>query len=98
MPRATHHHTTHNRTRTRYVCPQVQRYSDDTFYAFTRGTTFVALTNAGSNSGTLMRTITYHPYKEGTKLCEMCAPPNPPPTRAHNSVSVVYVCAVVRFV
>lgn len=55
--------------------PQVQRYSDDSFYAFTRGTTFVALTNAGSNSGTLMRTITYHPYKEGTKLCEMYARP-----------------------
>ncbi|ELR25454.1 acidstable alpha-amylase [Acanthamoeba castellanii str. Neff] len=54
--------------------PQVQRYSDDTFYAFTRGTTFVALTNAGSNSGTLMRTITYHPYKEGTKLCEIFYP------------------------
>jgi alpha-amylase len=52
---------------------QVQRYSDDTFYAFTRGTTFVALTNGGSGSGTLMRNITYHPYKEGTKLCEMYA-------------------------
>jgi alpha-amylase len=54
--------------------PQVQRYSDDTFYAFTRGTTFVALTNGGSGSGTLMRNITYHPYKEGTKLCEIFYP------------------------
>jgi len=54
--------------------PQVQRYSDDSFYAFTRGTTFVALTNGGSSSGTLMRNITYHPYKEGTKLCEIFYP------------------------
>ncbi len=51
---------------------QVQRYSDDSFYAFTRGTTFVALTNVGSNGSSQQRTITYHPYADGTKLCNLC--------------------------
>lgn len=51
---------------------QVQRYSDDSFYAFTRGSAvFVALTNGGSGQGQIMRTISYHPFPEGTKLCNM---------------------------
>jgi len=54
--------------------PQVQRYSDDSFYAFTRGSTFAALTNAGSNSGTQSRTITYHGFNDGTKLCNIFYP------------------------
>jgi alpha-amylase len=45
---------------------QIQRYSDDEFYAFTRGASFVALTN---QMNTITRTITYHPYSNGTKLC-----------------------------
>jgi len=32
-----------------WLYPQVQRYSDDSFYAFSRGTTFVAMTNVGSS-------------------------------------------------
>jgi len=54
--------------------PQVQRYADDSFYAFTRGNTFVATTNAGSNSGGTQRTITYHPYANGQKLCNLFYP------------------------
>jgi len=54
--------------------PQVQRYADDTFYAFTRGTTFVALTNGGSNQAQLVRNITYHPYSNGQKLCNLFYP------------------------
>jgi alpha-amylase len=57
-----------------YSYPQVQRYSDDQFYAFTRSTTFVALTNGGSNQAQIMRTITYHPYADGTKLCNLFYP------------------------
>jgi len=53
---------------------QVQRYADNQFYAFTRGTTFVALTNGGSNSGQISRTITYHPYSNGQKLCNIFYP------------------------
>ena len=52
----------------------MQRYADDEFYAFTRGTTFVALTNTGSNGGTVHRTITYQPYEDGTKLCNLFYP------------------------
>jgi alpha-amylase len=50
---------------------QIQRYADDTFYAFTRGDVFVATTNVGSNGSAQRRTITYHPYKEGTTLCNL---------------------------
>jgi len=51
---------------------QVQRYSDDNFYAFTRGNAvFVATTNVGSNGPQITRNITYHPFAEGTKLCNL---------------------------
>lgn len=48
--------------------PQVQRYSTDGFYAFTRGKTFVALTNQESY---ISEPITYHDYSDGTKLCDL---------------------------
>eukprot|EP01100_Stratorugosa_tubuloviscum_P000829 TRINITY_DN1186_c0_g1_i1.p1 TRINITY_DN1186_c0_g1~~TRINITY_DN1186_c0_g1_i1.p1 ORF type:complete len:461 (-),score=187.26 TRINITY_DN1186_c0_g1_i1:105-1487(-) len=47
---------------------QIQRYSTHDFYAFTRGNTFVAITN---QQYTLSYTITYHPYSEGTRLCNV---------------------------
>jgi len=53
---------------------QIQRYADDSFYAFTRGSSFVALTNVGSSGSTVSRTITYHPYSSGTKLCNLFYP------------------------
>lgn len=54
--------------------PQVQRYSDDTYYAFTRGDSFFSFTNVGANGGDVDRTITYHPYADGTKLCNLFYP------------------------
>lgn len=53
---------------------QTQRYADDNFYAFTRGDTFVALTNVGSQGQQVTRKITYHPYAEGTTLCSTFNP------------------------
>jgi len=51
---------------------QVQRYSDDNFYAFTRGSSiFVATTNVGSRGAQVKRTITFHPFTDGTKLCNL---------------------------
>jgi alpha-amylase len=52
----------------------VQRYVDDSFYAFTRGLSFVALTNVGTNGGQISRPITYHPYQVGTVLCNIFYP------------------------
>lgn len=50
-----------------YQSPQVERYADKQFYAFTRGMVFVAVSNIGSGQS-LSRSITFHPYKEGQKL------------------------------
>lgn len=47
---------------------QIQRYVDDSFYAFSRGNTFVATTNQKQN---LSRNITYQPYPNGTKICNL---------------------------
>jgi len=54
--------------------PFVQKYSTDNFYAFTRGNSFVALTNT-------LNTITYpiiSPYADGTQLCNIFATPSQP--------------------
>lgn len=48
----------------------IERYCDDSFYAFTRGDVFIALTNDDSN-GQLTRTISYHPYSAGDQLCNL---------------------------
>ena len=45
----------------------VQRYADDNFYAFTRGNVLACF----SNTYSLSRTITYHEFSEGTKLCNV---------------------------
>lgn len=68
--------------------PQVQRYADDQFYAFTRGATFVALTNQGSGSR-IQRTITYHPYSDGTRLCNLFWPTSDCVTVAGGSFVVI---------
>ncbi len=59
---------------------QVQRYADDSFYAFTRGSgisdassVFVAMTNVGQHGAAVTRTITYQPYADGTVLCNALA-------------------------
>ena len=43
----------------------VQRYADNYFYAYTRGNVLIAVSNVMS----LQRSISYHPYSEGDKLC-----------------------------
>jgi alpha-amylase len=48
--------------------PQVQRYADDHFYAFTRDNVLALFTNTDDN---ISRTITYHSFTEGTKLCNV---------------------------
>jgi len=52
----------------------VERWQDDEVYAFTRGNTFVVTTNKGCCNGDIQRTITYHPYRVGTKLCNIYFP------------------------
>jgi len=51
-----------------YKHDQIQRYSDDSFYAFTRGEYFFAFTNSLDYQS---KTITYHPYPDGTVLCNI---------------------------
>ena len=44
-----------------------QRYADENFYAFTRGNVLACFTNINS----LQRTITYHGFNSGDKLCNI---------------------------
>ena len=67
---------------------QTQRYVDDSFYAFTRGSTFVATTNVGSYGDDVTRTITYHPYTDGTTLCEALSISNDCVTVSNNEFQV----------
>ncbi|KNC48065.1 uncharacterized protein AMSG_04296 [Thecamonas trahens ATCC 50062] len=57
---------------TAWSFPQVQRYSTDNFYAFSRGSTLVALTNSGASFDI---SITYSPYTAGVKICNALAVP-----------------------
>jgi alpha-amylase len=50
---------------------QIERYVDDSFYAYSRGKFLVALTN---NSGTQQRMVTYHPFTEGETVCNIFYP------------------------
>ena len=47
--------------------PHIERWCDDSFYAFTRGQLLLAVTN--NDQGSQHRDISYHPYKPGQKLC-----------------------------
>ena len=49
----------------------VERYVDDSFFAFSRGEFLVALTN---NGGSQERTVTYHPFSEGDTVCNIFYP------------------------
>jgi len=51
-----------------YKHEQVQRYSDDNFYAFSRGNHLFAFTNSLHPQ---TRTLTYHPYFEGSLVCNI---------------------------
>ena len=48
-----------------YAQDFVQRYADNYFYAYTRGNVLIAVSNVMS----LQRSISYHLYSEGDKLC-----------------------------
>ena len=61
---------THRSKTSSWKEPQVQRFADDQFYAFSRGESLVLTTNVGEN-GHVQREITYHPYKVGTKICNI---------------------------
>jgi alpha-amylase len=52
----------------------IERYVSNNFYAFSRGNVFIATTNAGSGVYQIQYTITYHPYKDGTILCNVLYP------------------------
>mmetsp|Transcript_37819 Transcript_37819/g.44102 ORF Transcript_37819/g.44102 Transcript_37819/m.44102 type:complete len:470 (-) Transcript_37819:161-1570(-) len=55
-----------------YKYDQIERYVDDSFYAFSRGNTFFAFTNQPDSQQ--VRTITYHPYPEATTICNIFYP------------------------
>jgi alpha-amylase len=48
--------------------PQVERYLDDDIFVFSRGKLTVAVTNRDS---TQKRTVNFHPYADGTVLCNI---------------------------
>ena len=50
---------------------QVERYADDSFFAYSRGEFLVALTNNGGSQG---RMVTYHPFTEGETVCNIYYP------------------------
>jgi len=50
---------------------QVERYADDSFFAFSRGAFLVALTN---NGGTQQRQVTYSPFNDGEMVCNIFYP------------------------
>ena len=45
----------------------IQRYADDNFYAFTRGNVLACFSNVKSAK----RTLDYHGFNEGDKLCNL---------------------------
>lgn len=49
----------------------VQRYSDSSFYAYSRGEFLVALTNSNNDQH---RNVTYQPFPNGTRVCNIFYP------------------------
>ncbi|KAH7817989.1 alpha-amylase [Monocercomonoides exilis] len=49
--------------------PQIERYIDDQFYAFSRGTTLVCTTN--QYDGNVQRKLTYTPFNRGERVREI---------------------------
>ena len=52
--------------------PQVERYVDSQFFAFSRGKFLVALTN--QVSGGVQKFISYHPFANGDVICNIFYP------------------------
>jgi alpha-amylase len=62
---------------------QTQRYADDSFYAFSRGTAvLVCTTNVGAHGAVQTRTLSFEPFADGTKLVNL-----------YNASDVVHVSA-----
>ncbi|KAK2960783.1 putative Alpha-amylase [Blattamonas nauphoetae] len=49
----------------------VERWVDDQVYSFSRDKVMAVLTNVGSWSGDISRTITYHPFTPGDRIVDM---------------------------
>lgn len=49
--------------------PYVERYVADNFFAFSRGDVLIATTN--QNSGQVNYSVTYNPFSEGEKVCNI---------------------------
>ena len=54
---------------------QVERWADDSFYAFSKGSNLAIFTNVGSSSGPQSRSVTYLPegWADGTRACNVYA-------------------------
>ena len=52
--------------------PQVERYADYEFYAYSRGQFLVCLTN--KTGGSVSKMITYHPFSAGQVICNIFYP------------------------
>jgi hypothetical protein len=48
---------------------QIQRFSSNDFYSFSRGNILICLTNSGSK--TVSHTLTYLPYSNGQVICNV---------------------------
>ena len=55
-----------------YLELQIERWVDDTFYAFSRGNVVFAFTNNPDQTQT--RNVNYHPYSEGQVVCNINYP------------------------
>lgn len=55
--------------------PQIERWQDDTFYAFSRGSNLVCTTNVGASGSPQSRAVTFLPagWSEGTRACNAYA-------------------------
>ena len=64
----------HRREAALWASAQLERWQDDSFYAFTKGdSTLAAFTNVGSNGGVQSRAVTYLPaaWPVGTVVCDL---------------------------
>ena len=70
--------------------PQVERWCDDSFFAFSRNDVLLAMTNDG-NQGQQHREITYHPYKAGQKICNQLVSGDCVTISSDNKLSITLV-------
>jgi len=65
---------------------QIERYVNDNLYAFSRGQVFVALTNSHNEVNV---NITYHPFSNGQKICNIFYPTTDCLTVTNNQFNLV---------